>query len=103
MVEWLRLDNADGIDGLRRDVVTAGVALTRRPFTLAYAYEWQRDRERGESAGRATQHTASISYDLSQATPLLRGFEWTIGWRRLSEDGEAANDFGTQLTYGYRF
>jgi len=101
LAEWLRLDDADGVRDAKRDVVTAGIELARRPFSMAYAYEWQHDR--GPSPYDATQHTVSVTYDLGDAAEFLKGFEWTVGWRRLREDGATANDFGTQLAYAIRF
>ncbi|BBK32688.1 hypothetical protein EDC65_5195 [Stella humosa] len=101
LAEWVRLDNADGVDRRRRDVATAGLAVAWAPITLAYTYQWQRDR--GDSPARATQHAASASYDLEAASEWLAGFTWTVGWRRLREEGRAANDLGMQLAYGYRF
>ncbi|PZW48403.1 hypothetical protein C8P66_105152 [Humitalea rosea] len=101
LVEWTRLDNADGVRDAKRDVVTAGIEVARRPFTVAYAYAVQRDT--GPTPYDATQHSASVSYDLGNAAEFLKGFEWTVGWRRLREDGVSANDFGTQLVYAVRF
>ncbi|WP_160000416.1 hypothetical protein [Roseomonas sp. 18066] len=97
LVEWVRQENADGLRGLRRQVVTAGAELARGPVSLAYVYEWLK--ERGDDAARAAMHTASASY----ALPWVEGLVWTVGWRRLREEGQAANDYGTQLSYSLRF
>jgi hypothetical protein len=101
LVEWVRLQDAGGVRDARRDVVTAGLALARAPFTTAYAYAWQRDT--GPTPSRATEHSASITYDLGDAAPWLNGFQWSLGWRRLREEGVAANDYGTQLVYAVAF
>ncbi|MCQ4159289.1 hypothetical protein NON00_05045 [Roseomonas sp. GC11] len=101
LVEWLRQRDADGIAGLRRDVLTAGVEFGLNPVRLAYTYAWLK--EAGVAPNQAAQNAASATYDLGHAVSWLDGFEWTVGWRRLREDGTAANDYGTQLKYGLRF
>ena len=101
LVEWMRQRDADGIRGLRRDVLTAALSLQRGPVMLAYAYEWMK--EAGTARQRAAQNTASITYDLGDAVPWLKGFDATIGWRRLRENGQAANDYGAQLHYSVSF
>lgn len=101
LVEWLRQRDADGIDGLRRDVLTAGLSLQRGPVTLAYAYEWLK--ERGVAPQQAVQNTASVTYDLGDLVSWLKGFDATIGWRRLREEGQSANDYGAQLHYSVNF
>jgi hypothetical protein len=106
IVELVRLDNADGIDNQRREYVTAGVSLTRKPFTLAYVYATQRDSDRvaGGDSFR-TQNMASLTLDIGYYIPLgfLNGMEATIGWRNLREGGVSANDYGAQLAWGYKF
>jgi len=103
MVEWLRLENADAIRDLRRDVATVGLALQHGALNLSYAYNWQRDAARGARAESADEHTASIGYDLEAVAPWLKGFEGSLGWRRLRESGDAADDFGVQVVYRYKF
>ncbi|EFH12437.1 hypothetical protein ACFFMP_15045 [Pseudoroseomonas cervicalis] len=101
LVEWLRQRDADGIGGLRRDVLTAGLSLQRGPVTLAYAYEWLK--ERGPAPQQAAQNTASVTYDLGELAAWLKGFDATLGWRRLREEGQSANDYGAQLHYSVTF
>lgn len=97
LVEWVRQENADGLRGLRRQVLTTGAELARGPVSLAYVYEWMK--ESGTDRAQAAMHTASASYEL----PWVDGLVWTVGWRRLREEGQAANDYGTQLSYSLRF
>lgn len=102
MLELVKLDDADGFKGFERDVATVGGELARGPVSVAYTYSRQKDRDDAASSV-ARQHAASVSYDLSEVAGWLEGSAVTAGWRRLRESGEAANDFGLQFSYAYRF
>jgi hypothetical protein len=104
--EYTRLEQAGGFDGRTSDWVTAGFDLRRAPWTLSYAYMGNHNRDRIETTreGRAEQ-SASVTYDLYflAPTPLLRSASVTLGWRRLRDQGIAANDFGGLLGWTYKF
>ena len=63
-----------------------------------------RDRIEATREGRVEQ-SASVTYDLYflAPMPLLRSASFTLGWRRLRDQGIAANDFGGLLGWTYKF
>jgi hypothetical protein len=97
LAEWMQQRNADGLRGLRRQVLTAAIELERGPVNLAYVYNALR--ERGDDPAKAVMHSASAGYEL----PWVEGLVLSVGWRRLREEGQAANDYGTRLGYALRF
>jgi hypothetical protein len=106
LVEGVRLENYGGFDGVRNEYLTAGFEVERVPWRLAYAYQFARlsDPSAADTRAVRVENTASITYDLSNHVPvILRGLEWSIGWRRLRDAGVSTNDFGTQLVWGYTF
>ncbi len=106
IVEYVRLDNANGVADQRQEYLTAGFALTRKPWTLAYVFASRRDSDQANGADSlATQNMASLTLDVSHFVNLgfLNGLEFTIGWRNLREGGVSANDYGAQLAWGYKF
>ncbi|MDO9709777.1 hypothetical protein [Paracraurococcus lichenis] len=104
--EFVHADQAGGYRNRTTEYLTAGFDLRRTPWTISYAYlsNWNDDRAEG-LRGTRVQQTASLTYDLYFVAPLpiLRSASVTVGWRRLREAGEAANDFGGLLGWAWKF
>jgi hypothetical protein len=104
--EYVRLEQAGGLRDARSEYLTAGFDLRRAPWTVSYAYlsNWVEDRAEG-TRGTRVEQPASLTYDLYFVAPLpiLRSASVTVGWRRLREAGDAANDFGGLLGWAWKF
>lgn len=106
IIEYVRLDNANGVNDQRQEYITAGFSLTRTPWTFAYVYAARRDSDQANGGDSvATQNMASVTVDVSYFANLgiFKGLEFTVGWRNLREGGISSNDYGAQLAWGYKF
>ena len=104
--EYVHKDQADGVQDRKVEYLTAGMDLRRAPWTISYAYLANRNEDRAEGLrGTRVQQTASVTYDLYFVAPLpiLRSASVTVGWRRLREAGEAANDVGGLVGWAWKF
>jgi hypothetical protein len=104
--EYVHKDQADGYQDRKVEYLTAGMDLRRAPWTVSYAYLANRNEDRAEGLrGTRVQQTASVTYDLYFVAPLpiLRSASVTVGWRRLREAGDAANDFGGLVGWAWKF
>ncbi|MBO1074117.1 hypothetical protein [Roseomonas marmotae] len=99
LAEWVRQENADGIRGIRRDVVTLGAEVTRGPVSLSYVHAWLKDR--GGEPESARLNTVSIAYELESLVPWLKGVDALIGWRHLLEEGETSDTIGAQIAWRF--
>ena len=95
MGEWLRQADADGLRGLRRQVVTLGVEAKRGRAGLSYVHAWLA--ERGTGRGNARLHTVSGFYEL----PWGRGLTASLGWSHLRDGDDSSDGFGAQIAFSF--
>lgn len=106
LAEYVRRTGAGGFRGRRAEWLTAGFALRRPPWTLAYAWMGSAEGEPGAGRDNRTQNTASLTYDLGSLAPQiepLQGLSLTLGWRRPRNSAGQVDDYGIALTWGILF
>jgi len=106
IAEYVRQTAAGGFRGRRAEWLTAGFALRRPPWTLAYAWMGSSEAEPGAGRDNRTQRTASLTLDLGILAPaadLLQGLSLTLGWRQPRDATGQVDDFGLALAWGYQF